>query len=214
MTIARLYLASQSPRRQDLLRQIGVNFELLLPDPSEDSESLEIALEGEACLEYVKRVTLSKIDAAKERLKKRELPFYPILCADTCVAITIDTQEHLLGKPEDIEDAKRMLALLSGRTHTVHTTVALLTDIRNEPKTNTSTSLVRFAHLSPKTIERYIETTEPMGKAGAYGIQGLASCFIEHISGSYSGIMGLPLDITAAMLSEAQISYRLHDQRS
>ena len=129
-----IYLASQSPRRQELLQQIGVQFELLLADAREDAESLEAHIAGESALEYVERVTLAKVDAALQRLKKRDLPWAPILCADTTVAIVIDGQETILGKPEDEVDAKRILKLLSGKTHQVHTAVAVLGSENETPK--------------------------------------------------------------------------------
>ena len=116
-----IYLASQSPRRQELLQQIGVTFELLLADATEDAESLEAHVAGEPALNYVQRVTLAKVTAALQRLQKRHLAWAPILCADTTVAIVIDGKEMILGKPEDEADAKRILKLLSGKTHQVHT---------------------------------------------------------------------------------------------
>ncbi len=212
-----IYLASQSPRRQELLTQIGVKFQLLLADPSEDAESLEIQLPNEAALVYVKRVTLAKLAAAKQRLLtkqlKQELPTAPILCADTTVALMLeDGKEIILGKPADHQDAKRILQLLSGKTHQVHTAVAVLGKPHmndDQPKILVSSSQVTFKSLSDTEIDAYISTNEPMGKAGAYGIQGIGGCLISTISGSYSGIMGLPLYETSQLLNETGVQFSL-----
>lgn len=212
-----IYLASQSPRRQELLTQIGVKFELLLADPSEDAESLEIQLPNEAALVYVKRVTLAKLATAKQRLLtkqlKQELPTAPILCADTTVALMLeDGKEIILGKPADHQDAKRILQLLSGKTHQVHTAVAVLGKSHmndDQPKLLVSSSQVTFKSLSDAEIDAYISTNEPMGKAGAYGIQGIGGCLISTISGSYSGIMGLPLYETSQLMHETGVQFSL-----
>jgi septum formation protein len=215
-----IYLASQSPRRQELLTQMGVKFELLLADPSEDAESLEIQLPDEPALVYVKRVTLAKLTAAKQRLLKKqlaqELPSAPILCADTTVALTLDDgksiKEIILGKPTDHQDAKRILQLLSGKTHQVHTAVAVLASLHvndDQPKLLVSSSQVTFKSLTDEDINAYILTNEPMGKAGAYGIQGIGGCLISNISGSYSGIMGLPLFETSQLLNETGVKFSL-----
>lgn len=203
-----IYLASQSPRRQELLLQIGVDFQLLLADPDEDSELLEIQKAHEGALEYVKRVTLAKLEAAKHRLQKRQLPWAPILCADTTVAITLKGEELILGKPTDASDARRILGLLSGQTHHVHTAIALL-PIFDEfnPILKVSSSSVTFKELSPDEINAYVASLEPMGKAGAYGIQGQAGALISHISGSFSGIMGLPLFETSEVLKETGVKF-------
>jgi septum formation protein len=211
-----IYLASQSPRRQELLTQIGVQFELLLADSNEDAESLEIQLPDEPALAYVKRVTLAKLTAAKQRLQARELPSAPILCADTTVALTLDNgksiKEIILGKPTDHPDAKRILQLLSGKTHQVHTAVAVagkphIND--DEPKLLVSSSQVTFKSLTDVEINAYISTNEPMGKAGAYGIQGIGGCLISSISGSFSGIMGLPLYETSQLMHETGVQFSL-----
>lgn len=208
-----IYLASQSPRRQELLTQIGVKFQLLLADPSEDAESLEIQLPNEAALVYVKRVTLAKLAAAKQRLHARGLDLAPILCADTTVALMLeDGKEIILGKPADHQDAKRILQLLSGKTHQVHTAVAVLgTPHMNDaqPKLLVSSSQVTFKSLSDAEIDAYISSNEPMGKAGAYGIQGIGGCLISSISGSYSGIMGLPLYETSQLMHETGVQFSL-----
>ena len=208
-----IYLASQSPRRQELLTQIGVKFQLLLADPSEDAESLEIQLPDEAALAYVKRVTLAKLAAAKQRLYARGLDLAPILCADTTVALILEGgKEIILGKPTDQQDAKRILQLLSGKTHQVHTAVAVLSNPHmndDQPKLLVSSSQVTFKSLSNAEIDAYVTTEEPMGKAGAYGIQGIGGCLISSISGSYSGIMGLPLYETSQLFNETGVKFSL-----
>jgi septum formation protein len=211
-----IYLASQSPRRQELLTQIGVQFELLLADSNEDAESLEIQLPDEPALDYVKRVTLDKLTAAKQRLQARGLPSAPILCADTTVALMLEdgkfSKEIILGKPQDHQDAKRILQLLSGKTHQVHTAVAVtgkphIND--DEPRLLLSSSEVTFKSLTDEEINAYISTNEPMGKAGAYGIQGIGACLISSISGSFSGIMGLPLYETSQLMHETGVQFSL-----
>jgi septum formation protein len=208
-----IYLASQSPRRQELLTQIGVNFQLLLADSSEDAESLENQLPNEPALIYVKRVTLAKLAAAIQRLHARGIDSVPILCADTTVALMLeDGKEIILGKPTDHQDAKRILQLLSGKTHQVHTAVAVLgrPHMNNDqPKLLVSSSQVTFKSLSDEEIDAYISSNEPMGKAGAYGIQGIGGCLISSISGSYSGIMGLPLFETSQLLNETGVKFSL-----
>jgi septum formation protein len=189
-----IYLASQSPRRRELLRQIGVAHELLLPGPDEDAEALETVLPREAARPYVQRVTLAKLDAALQRLRASGRPAAPVLAADT----TVTVQGRILGKPADAADARRILGWLSGREHRVLTAVAVARGRRREMRL--SESRVRFAPLSAAQIRRYVASGEPMGKAGAYAIQSQAAAWITHISGSYSGIMGLPLHETATLL--------------
>jgi septum formation protein len=191
-----VYLASQSPRRRQLLEQIGVRYELLLASPDEDAEALEVALPGEAPLAYVKRVTQLKLEAAMLRLKTRGLPKAPVLCADTTVALG----REILGKPESPQDAMRMLKKLSGNTHRVLTAVAIGHGRRSVSSVSMST--VTFANMTPAQLKAYVASGEPMGKAGAYGIQGLAAAHISAIKGSYTGIMGLPLFETAALLQQ------------
>ncbi len=189
-----IYLASQSPRRRQLLEQLGVRYELLLPDADEDSEGLEAVLPGEAPLVYVRRVTQLKLDAALARLKRRGLPAAPVLCSDTTVACG----PVMYGKPADAADARRMLCELSDRTHRVLTCVAVGTPRRRALAV--SASRVTFAALNAHQIRRYVASGEPLGKAGAYAVQGRAAAFISQISGSYSGIMGLPMFETAQLL--------------
>lgn len=200
-----IYLASQSPRRLQLLQQWGVQCELLLPSADEDAEALEVVLQGEAPASYVQRVTALKLQAAVARLATRGLPLAPVLCADTTVALG----RRILGKPATATEARAMLADLSGQRHRVLTAVAVSRSAagRNAlPLAALSVSWVRFAPLSAARIRSYVESGEPMGKAGAYAIQGLASTWIEHIAGSYSGIMGLPAFETTQLLRAAGVA--------
>jgi septum formation protein len=189
-----IYLASQSPRRSQLLDQLGVRHELLLPEPDEDAEALETVLGNEAPAAYVKRVTQLKLDAALRRLASRGLPVAPVLCSDTTVALG----RVIFGKPADAADAERMLGALSGKTHGVWTGVVLGTS--TERHQALSESRVTFGKLSADQIRAYVASGEPLGKAGAYAVQGRAAAYISHVNGSYSGIMGLPLFETARLL--------------
>ncbi|MES1265727.1 MAG: Maf family protein [Variovorax sp.] len=192
-----IYLASQSPRRAQLLGQLGVRHELLLAGPEEDAEALEAMMPGESPTAYVQRVTALKLDAAVARHQRLGLPPAPVLCADTTVAFG----RTILGKPQDAPDARRMLGLLSGRTHRVLTAVALQDGRKRHCALNVSR--VHFAEIARIRIAEYVATGEPLGKAGAYAIQGRAAAFVEHISGSHSGIMGLPMFETAELLRKA-----------
>ncbi len=196
-----IYLASQSPRRSQLLDQLGVRHERLLPEAdgphAEDAEALEAVRPGESPRAYVQRVTALKLDAAVARWQRRGLPAAPILCSDTTVALG----REILGKPEDAAHAAEMLAALSGRTHRVLTAVAL--QHGDQRQLALSVSQVTFAPLTAAQIDAYVASGEPLGKAGAYGVQGLAAAWIPRISGSYSGIMGLPLFETAQLLRAA-----------
>ncbi|PKO62861.1 MAG: septum formation inhibitor Maf [Betaproteobacteria bacterium HGW-Betaproteobacteria-18] len=189
-----VYLASQSPRRRQLLEQLGVAYELLLPAAHEDAEALEAVLPHEAPLAYVQRVTQLKLDAALQRLQHRGLPVAPVLCSDTTVALG----REILGKPTDNQDAERMLVALSGKTHRVLTAVAVGTAQARQQAV--SISRVNFAPMTPEQVRAYVATGEPMGKAGAYAVQGRAAAYISRLSGSYSGIMGLPMFETAQLL--------------
>ena len=194
-----VYLASQSPRRRQLLQQIGVRFELLLPDDSEDAEALELVRSGETPEAYVRRVTRAKLIAARARLRRRGLAEAPILAADTTVAIG----RAILGKPADDAHARAMLTRLSGRTHRVISGVAVAAGARTRAALNVSH--VRFAPLSRAVIAAYVAGGEPFGKAGAYAIQSALAGWIEHIDGSHSGIMGLPLFETVQLLQRAGV---------
>ncbi|MDB5871356.1 MAG: septum formation inhibitor Maf [Ramlibacter sp.] len=189
-----IYLASQSPRRRQLLEQLGIKYELLLPDAGEDTESLEAVSGREAPAHYVKRVTGLKLDAALERLQRRGWPPAPVLCSDTTVALG----RTIYGKPDDARDAARMLRELSGTTHRVLTAVAVQSGRKRREAL--SDSRVTFATLTPAQIRDYVAGGEPMGKAGGYAVQGRAAAYISHIGGSYSGIMGLPMYETAQLL--------------
>lgn len=193
-----IYLASQSPRRRQLLDQIGVAHELLLPDADEDAEALEAVHPGEAPRTYVQRVTRAKLAAAQQRLARSGRAPAPILCADTTVALG----RRILGKPADAAEAAGMLAALAGREHRVLTAVALARE-DGASALRLSESRVRFAPLDAARIAAYVATGEPMGKAGAYAIQSGAAAWVAHIAGSYSGIMGLPLFETSALLRDA-----------
>jgi len=201
-----IYLASQSPRRQELLKQIGVRFEMLAPVPGEDSESIEVPLPREKALAYVERVTLAKSAAALARWQKSGLSWAPILCADTTVSLPNHPAGEILGKPVDAVDAARILNMLSDQIHEVLTAVAITVDPSEQPLCLVQVSKVRFAQLSQEQIAAYIASGEPFGKAGAYGIQGLGGAFIPSIEGSYSGIMGLPIFETTQLLDRAQVT--------
>ena len=198
-----VYLASQSPRRRQLLEQLGVRYELLLPDAGEDSEALEAVQPGEAPAAYVRRVTGLKLDAALARLARRGLAPAPVLCSDTTVA----RGRTIYGKPEDERDATRMLRELSAHTHRVLTAVAVQAGRRRFAAL--SDSRVSFAPMSPAQIRSYVASGEPMGKAGAYAVQGRAAAHIARIAGSYTGIMGLPLHETAQLLRQAGVRMQL-----
>ena len=200
-----VYLASQSPRRRQLLDQLGATHESLLADASEDAESLEAERRGDTPAIYVQRVTRAKLEAARQRLKRRGLPAAPILCADTTVAL----RAQILAKPANAADALRMLQALSGRTHRVLSAIAVWTGTRRLEAL--SVSRVRFATLPTKVIDAYIASGEPFGKAGAYAIQSALAGWIDHIDGSYSGIMGLPLAETAALLRQAKVVHKLYE---
>jgi septum formation protein len=191
-----IYLASRSPRRRELLTQIGVRYHLLLFRERPDSpiEINEDPLAGEAPDAYVERVASAKAEAGWKRMMQRNLPHSPVLAADTTVAL----DGRIFGKPSDREDAARMLAALSGRSHEVLTAIALQYGDRAERAL--SRSEVRFKDLSQKEIADYVATGEADDKAGGYAIQGRAARFIAELRGSYSGVMGLPLYETAQLL--------------
>ena len=202
-----IYLASQSPRRRQLLEQIGVRHELLLPRADEDAEALEAERAGELPAAYVERVTRAKLGAARARLNAAALPAAPILCSDTTVALG----RRILGKPLDADDAIATLSLLSGKTHRVLTAVAVgAPGSARRDLLAVSVSHVRFAAIPRAAIERYVASGEPFGKAGAYAIQSSFSAWIAHIEGSYSGIMGLPLFETAQLLARFGVHPAAH----
>lgn len=197
----KIYLASKSPRRRELLRQIGVEFELLLlrDQTPRGPEVTEDPLPGEKPEDYVVRVTREKAEYSSRIMLLRRLPVRPVLAADTTV--TIDGR--ILGKPANATEAMDMLRLLSGRTHQVLTSVALH---QNDNTTQfTQVSDVTLAPLSESMMRSYCATSEPYDKAGGYGVQGIAAVFVERIAGSYTGIMGLPLHETARLLTDAGV---------
>lgn len=197
----KIYLASKSPRRRELLRQIGVDFELLLLRDKlpRGPEVTEAVIEGEPAYDYVTRIAREKCEASQRIMTQRRLPIRPVLAADTTVVL----DDKILGKPADPKEAASMLQALSGRTHEVLTSIALHRD--EEIWQTTHVSQVMFATLTTQQIAVYCATQEPYDKAGGYAIQGLAAVFIERIVGSYSGIMGLPLFETAELLRQAGI---------
>jgi len=198
----RIYLASRSPRRRELLSQIGVRFELLMFRGVPRDEALEAERAGELPADYVQRVTRAKLHAARARLAASGLPAAPILCSDTTVALG----RRILGKPADAAQATETLAALSGRTHRVITAVAVAAGRREWLAA--STSRVLFDAMPPREIERYVASGEPFGKAGAYAIQGPIAAWVERIEGSYTGIMGLPLFETRELLARARVQTR------
>jgi len=197
----KIYLASKSPRRRELLRQIGVEFELLMlrDNSARGPEVSEVVLPGELAEAYVARVAREKADFATRTMYWRKLPVRPVLSADTTVAI----DGRILGKPADAAEATAMLKSLSGRTHQVLTSIAIQHNEQTWQATQCSD--VTFAELPGALIEAYCATPEPYDKAGGYAVQGQAALFIQKISGSYSGIMGLPLFETGQLLSQAGI---------
>jgi septum formation protein len=204
--MADLYLASRSPRRRELLRQIGIRFEPLLlrlaaprgPDVDETPR------EGESADAFVARIAQAKARFGIDVLAMRRLPLRPVLAADTVVVVDGD----ILGQPADRAEATAFLRRLSGRTHEVRTFVAVARAAgpRIDSFTAESVSTVRFAALSARQIDRYCAGGEPYDKAGGYAIQGVAAAFVERLEGSYSGVMGLPLYETAQLLRRAGIA--------
>ena len=202
MDLQRIYLASRSPRRRELLGQIGIGFDTILFRAGEraDPETDETPLPGEDPARYVERVARAKAEHGSRILAWRKLPVRPILSADT----TLEVDGEIIGKPSDAADAARILERLSGRTHRVLTGVAV-----NAPGNAhfvLSSSEVRFRVLEAEEIRRYVQSGEPIDKAGAYGIQGRAGLFVAHLAGSYTGVMGLPLCETGELLK--RIGYR------
>lgn len=187
-SIMKIYLASKSPRRRELLEQIQVDYECL------SSEIDESVTAGELPLDYVQRMATSKAVAgwaSKDRVLKM-----PLLAADTSVVV----DQNILGKPEDREQAYIMLKLLAGRTHKVMTSVAMTNG--ENLQLNTSVTKVTFSDLTEQMVEQYIDTGDCFDKAGGYGIQGFAAQFVTSISGSYSGVVGLPLYETSILLGK------------
>jgi septum formation protein len=194
----RLYLASRSPRRRELLNQIGIDFDTVVfrDGMRADSETDETPMPGESPVDYVERVTRAKAMHGLRLVEERRLPTRPVLAADT----TLELDGQIIGKPVDMADAAAILRRLSGRTHRVLTGVAV--DHMRRTEYVLSTSEVRFRHIDDEEIRHYVISGEPMDKAGAYGIQGRAGLFVEHLSGSYTGVMGLPVCETGELLKK------------
>lgn len=196
----RIYLASQSPRRRELLKQLGVHFEVLVMRTSPGREDVaEIALENETPAQFALRMAREKSQCGARVMRMRHLVPRPVLGADT----VLDVDGEIIGKPRDLAQAGAILTRLSGRAHWVHTGVALTWNEATE--SYLSSSRVEFAPLTAEAIARYLESGEALDKAGAYGIQGRAGAFASRIEGSYSGIMGLPLHETARLLEWAGV---------
>jgi septum formation protein len=197
----RIYLASRSPRRRELLKQIGVSFESLLvrADLRRGVDVDETPFADESAGIYVLRIARSKAATALQQIAQRGLPQKPVLAADT----TIVFDDCIIGKPEDVQDAVRLLRSLSGREHQVLTAVVVA--LKEQVETQLSVSSVWFRELADPEIRRYVATGEPLDKAGAYAIQGRGAAFVSRIEGSYSGIMGLPLAETADLLQRFNI---------
>jgi septum formation protein len=198
-----VYLASKSPRRQELLRQLGVDFtELLLREAaSRRRDIVETPRKDEPPLEYIKRVARTKAAVGWHQMGRRSLAPKPVLAADTDVVLN----GAVLGKPKDATSATEMLRRLSGQTHEVSTAVAVRWN--TQIIITVSSSRVTFRALTDDEIDRYVATSEPFDKAGAYAIQGRGAAFVSHLEGSYSGVMGLPLFETAEIL--AKIGYQV-----
>ncbi len=193
-----LYLASRSARRRDLLKQMGVNFEVLLlrEGTGRGADFDESPMVNELPRDYVSRVARLKVQAGWVRLEQRRLMRHPVLSGDTTVAIN----DAILAKPRDRDEAVAMLKQLSGTVHHVYTAVAI--KFHDSVREEISDTEVRLRELSDDEIRRYVATGDPMDKAGAYGIQGKASMFIESINGSYSGVVGLPMFETSRLLTQ------------
>jgi septum formation protein len=192
-----IYLASKSPRRLELLQQMGVACKMILlrEDGGRMRDIDEDPLPSENAFVYVERMAKMKADIGVLRAKQRALPPMPLVAADTTVVFN----GAILGKPKSAEDAARMLKMLSGTTHDVLTAVAVTNG--NRMLHDTCISRVRFRDITDAEIKNYIATGEPMGKAGSYAIQGMGAVFVERLEGSYSGVMGLPIYETAVLLS-------------
>jgi septum formation protein len=197
-----LYLASKSPRRQELLRQLDIEFETLLLREAfgRERDVVEEALDAEPAAHYVERIARTKAQVGWQRMHDRKLAERPVLGADTEVVL----DGEVFGKPANVNDAIRMIKRLSGRTHQVLTAVALR--YRERTEVDVSISRVTLRRLGAVEIERYAATGEPLDKAGAYAVQGRAAAFISRLEGSYSGVVGLPLCETAVLLARIGVS--------
>ena len=190
----RIYLASRSPRRRELLQQIGVAFDELLAHSSQGADVDETPLAGEQPAAYVMRLACAKAAQGLREVAARGLAPHPVLAADTTVVF----DGEIIGKPDDAAQARKLLRRLSGKAHVVMTAVAVARHDRTE--TALSVSTVEFRELDDAEIADYVATGEPLDKAGAYAIQGRAAAFVRVLRGSYSGVMGLPLIETTRLL--------------
>jgi septum formation protein len=190
-----LVLASTSPRRKELLQQIGANFTQLSIDINEDVKS------GESAEQYVLRLAKEKAAAGFELLSVGQSANHVILAADT----TVVCEGNILAKPDSLSHSKEILKQLSGREHLVMTAIGFHSRDKNLQKV--VTTKVKFRSLSDSEIEAYWHTGEPQDKAGSYGIQGLGAVFVEALEGSYSNVVGLPLCETAQLLNQFNIAY-------
>ena len=202
MSAPLLYLASKSPRRQALLRQLDIEFEplLLREAAGRDRDVVEETLDAEPPAHYVERIARTKAQIGWQRMQNRKLAERPVLGADTEVVL----DDEVFGKPRNADDAIRMMRRLAGRTHQVLTAVAL----RHRDRTDVEVSIskVTLRRLGAAEIERYVATGEPLDKAGGYAIQGRAAAFVSRIEGSYSGVVGLPLCETAVLLARVGVA--------
>ena len=197
----RIYLASQSPRRRELLKQIGVSFEVLpLRTLPGRADVIETPNAGESAVDFVQRMACEKAASGWRAVEIRRLLKFPVLSADTL----IDIDGEIIGKPVDRQAAEAMLTRLAGRSHWVHTAVVIQRETRIESLL--SSSKVEFGALDGAEIRRYVDSSEFTDKAGAYGIQGRAAAFVKHIEGSYTGVMGLPLYETTVLLKKFGIT--------
>ncbi|HRF31683.1 MAG TPA: Maf family protein [Azonexus sp.] len=194
----RLYLASRSPRRRELLHQIGIDFDTVVfrDGMRADLETDETPLVNEDPVVYVERIARAKALHGLKIVEERRLPMRPVLSADT----TLEFEGEIIGKPSDMADATRILKRLSGQTHRVLTGVAI--NHLGHIEYLLSTSEVRFRVIDDEEIRHYVMSGEPMDKAGAYGIQGRAGMFVAHLAGSYTGVMGLPVCETGELLKK------------
>jgi septum formation protein len=198
----RIYLASRSPRRRELLHQVGIAFEILplRDDLQHDAEVDEMPMAHEEPIAYVLRIARAKAVMGWRQIMAHRLPHHPVLAADTTVVL----DDEIIGKPDNAEHARILLRRLSGKAHQVLTAIAVAYADRIE--TALSTSTVEFRELGNEEIRRYVASGEPLGKAGAYAIQGRAAVFVRAMSGSYSGIVGLPLHEVSELLRNFDIT--------
>ena len=197
----RIYLASRSPRRSELLHQVGIAFEILplRDDLQHDAEVDEMPMAHEEPIAYVLRIARAKAVMGWRQIMAHRLPHHPVLAADTTVVL----DDEIIGKPDNAEHARILLRRLSGKAHQVLTAIAVAYADRIE--TALSTSTVEFRELGNEEIRRYVASGEPLGKAGAYAIQGFASVYVAKIEGNYSNVMGLPMPLVRDFLNRAEV---------